>query len=78
MTLLYELLDSKGIKLSVGVYPWPAQISEMKRNNTDANLQVDIWNEFCANRCINFVNMFPKYFRLITIHLLMMCTKLTL
>ena len=65
MTLLHELLDANAIKLSVGVYPWPAQLSEMARNKNDDNLQVSIWRDFCVNRCVNFVNMFPEYLRLI-------------
>ena len=65
MELLYEVLKSKDIKLSIGVYPWPTQLKEMATNNSDANLQVDIWRAFCATRCENFVNMFPAYFKLI-------------
>ena len=65
MSLLSKLLKEKNIKLSVGVYPWPAQLDEMARSNSDANLQVDIWSEFCTNRCENFINMFPRYFSLI-------------
>ena len=62
MTLLYELLDRIGVKLSVGVYPWPAQIIEMARNNTNKNLQVDLWRDFCVNKCKNFINLFPRYY----------------
>jgi len=65
MTQLYELLERNDIKLSIGVYPWPAQINEMAKYNSDANLQVDIWHKFCINRCANFINVFPDYFRLI-------------
>lgn len=65
MTLLHELLESNGVKLSIGVYPWPAQLLEMAMNNSDTNLQVDIWREFCTNRCDYFINMFPRYFDMI-------------
>ena len=65
MTLLHELLESNGVKLSIGVYPWPAQILEMATNNTDSNLQVDIWRDFCINRCDHFINLFPRYFDMI-------------
>jgi hypothetical protein len=65
MTLLYEFLERNGVSLSVGIFPWPAQISEMSRNNSDTNLQVDIWSDFCTNRCEYFVNMFSTYYNLI-------------
>jgi hypothetical protein len=65
MSTLHDLLESKGIKLSVGVYPWPAQIREMMLNDSDTNLQVDVWRDFCVNRCFHFINMFPRYFDLV-------------
>ena len=65
MTLLHEFLERNGVKLSVGVYPWPAQIREMAMNNTDSNLQVDIWRDFCTYRCDHFINMFSRYFNII-------------
>ena len=65
MTLLHELLKGEGIKFSLGVYPWPAQIREMMLNNSDSNLQADIWRDFCINRCDHFINMFPRYFDLV-------------
>lgn len=65
MTILHELLEDEGIKLSVAVYPWPAQIREMMLNNNGSNLQADIWRDFCINRCAHFINMFPLYFKLV-------------
>ena len=65
MTLLHELLDGENIKLSIGVYPWPAQVREMMLNNSDSNLQADIWRDFCINRCDHFIDMFPRYFDLV-------------
>jgi lysophospholipase L1-like esterase len=65
MELLYEILEENNIKLSVGVYPWPAQLREMSESKNDNNLQSLIWKEFCFNRCINFIDMFPRYFQLI-------------
>ena len=62
MNLLYEFLKIRDIKLSVGVYPWPEQLAEMSRNNSHANLQVEIWREFCADKCVKFINMYPEYF----------------
>ena len=65
ITMLHELLEGEGIKLSIGVYPWPAQILEMMLNNSDSNLQADIWRDFCINRCVHIINMFPRYFDLV-------------
>ena len=65
MTLLHEFLEGEGVKLSVGVYPWPAQIREMMLNDNDSNLQAEIWRDFCINRCVHFINMFPRYFDLV-------------
>jgi hypothetical protein len=65
MTMLHELLEDEGIKLSVGVYPWPAQIRQLMLNDSDSNLQAEIWRDFCINRCVHFINMFPRYFDLV-------------
>ena len=65
MTLLYELLEENNIGLSVGVYPWPAQLYKMNEANSDSNLQSSIWKEFCLERCENFVDMFPQYYQLV-------------
>lgn len=65
MTRLHELLEGEGIKFSIGVYPWPAQVREMMLNNSDSNLQADIWRDFCINRCDHFINIFPRYFDLV-------------
>lgn len=53
-----DLLASHNIKLSVGVYPWPAQLKYDQENS----LQVQIWQRFCENRCENFYNTFPTFF----------------
>jgi len=55
---IYILLDSKNIKLSIGVYPWPGQILFYKRNSK----QVQIWRDFCRDKCLNFFNMFDFFF----------------
>ena len=60
MEELWRLLDKHGIKLSVGVYPWPHQL---RYDNVDS-LQVKIWKEFCEQRCFAFINAFPAFFRL--------------
>lgn len=55
---LYTLLNSKNIKLSIGVYPWPGQILFDQRNSK----QVQIWRDFCKDKCLNFFNMFDFFF----------------
>ena len=58
MTLLYNLLRSKNIKLSILVYPWPGQIL----HDNEKSLQAKIWKDFCKNKCDNFINIFPTAF----------------
>jgi hypothetical protein len=60
MTKLSELLRDKGINLSVGIYPWPAQLLYDSKNS----LQVRIWEDFCSARCVNFHNSFESFFYL--------------
>jgi hypothetical protein len=66
MELLYELLKVNNIKLSIGVYPWPAQLLEMKKNLNKENLQSIIWRDFCETRCVRFIDLFPVYKQLLT------------
>ena len=61
MDELYRLVRDHGGELSVGVYPWPAQI---KYDSVDS-LQARIWGEFCATRCAHFYNAFPAFFDLV-------------
>jgi hypothetical protein len=57
MTELYELLKKNNIKLSVAVYPWPQTILYDKREN----LMKTTWENFCKNKCANFINTFPLF-----------------
>lgn len=59
MEELYELTSSNGSTLSIGVYPWPGQI----KYDVEDSLQVQIWKEFCINRCKHFYNAFPAFFK---------------
>lgn len=59
MTKLHELVAQNGIKLSVGVYPWPAQLHHDDRNS----LQVRIWEAWCKTRCETFINTFPAFWK---------------
>jgi lysophospholipase L1-like esterase len=57
MTQLYELLKKNNIKLSIAVYPWPQTILYDKREN----LMKTTWENFCINKCANFINTFPLF-----------------
>ena len=61
MIALHELLETRGIKLSVGVYPWPAQLVELKNTPEQENRQSQIWSSFCEHRCENYIDLFPTY-----------------
>jgi lysophospholipase L1-like esterase len=58
MERVAELLRAHNTALSVGVYPWPAQLIFDKEDS----LQVQIWKSFCENRCADFYNSFPLFF----------------
>jgi len=57
MTQLYELLKKNNIKLSIAVYPWPQTILYDEREN----LMKTTWENFCRNKCANFINTFPLF-----------------
>ena len=61
MQKLYDLCKTNNIKLSIGVYPWPSQILY----DTEESNQVQIWRNFCTDKCTNFYNSFPTFFDLI-------------
>jgi hypothetical protein len=58
MTKLSDLLASRGIPLTLAVYPWPEQ---MARNDRDSR-QVALWRDFCRGRCKDFIDLFPVFF----------------
>ena len=59
MERVATLLRSRGIALSVGVYPWPAQLLFDQAESS----QVAVWRNFCEQRCENFYNAFPLFFK---------------
>jgi hypothetical protein len=61
MSELYEILRSEGIKMSVGVYPWPDQLFN---DTLKENRQSQIWREFCESRCEKFIDTFPVFEKL--------------
>ena len=64
MDALYRFLAERRIPLSVGVYPWPAQL---KRDTVDSPA-VKIWRNWCEGRCAHFVNTFPAFFSYAAAH----------
>ena len=60
MAELSDLLKDNGIKLSVGIYPWPGQLLYDVKDSA----QVRIWKDFCRSRCLNFYNSFDSFFSL--------------
>lgn len=58
MQALADLLASRGIPLTVVVYPWPVQLY---LNDRDSR-QVKIWQDFCTKNCKQFINTFPAFF----------------
>jgi hypothetical protein len=58
MTKLSDLLASRGIPLTIVVYPWAQQIAQNDRDSK----QVKLWRDFCPGRCKAFINLFPAYF----------------
>tara|TARA_Y200000002_G_scaffold360610_1_gene345996 strand:+ start:227 stop:1330 length:1104 start_codon:yes stop_codon:yes gene_type:complete len=58
---LYLILEQNNIKMSVAVYPWPAQLEEIKRNPNIQNMQSQIWEKFCLGKCTNFIDLFSIF-----------------
>ena len=60
MDNLYELLKEKNIKLSIGVFPWPGNL----KYDSENNLHVQIWEDFCLTRCKKFYNLMKPFYEL--------------
>ncbi len=58
MNMTYDLLKKNNIKMSVGIYPWPAQIL----HDTEKSKIVNLMTEFCKKKCEYFFNNFPDFF----------------
>ena len=58
MDRLNELCKKHQIRLTVSVYPWP---EEIKYHNINSR-NVMLWEKFCQERGINFLNCYPYFF----------------
>ncbi len=58
MGLLADMLAQHGIPMTIVVYPWPQQLVHGGLDNP----QVQLWREFCLNRCKQFIDLFPAFF----------------
>ena len=58
MLIQKELGARKNIKLSVGFYPWTVQLMH---DDLIFNKLVEMWKNFCIQRCHNFINTFPYF-----------------
>ena len=58
MKLTHDLLKKNNIKMSVGIYPWPAQILY---DNSQSKI-VKLMSNFCINKCEFFFNNFTDFF----------------
>lgn len=58
MNKLYDLLKKNNISLSIAVYPWPSTIFF----DQNENLQVEIWRDYCLNKCKKFYNLMNPFF----------------
>ncbi len=54
---LSKLLKSRGIQLTVAVYPWPDQILHRDLNSR----QVIFWKEWAQKNNVHFINHFPDF-----------------
>lgn len=57
MDKLYILLQSRGISLTVAVYPWPGQVLYDSLNS----IHVLYWRKWCAQHNVSFINYFPNF-----------------
>jgi hypothetical protein len=57
MDLLQELLRSRGIRLTIVVYPWTDQILAGERDS----LQQRFWSDWASTRGAGFIDLFPDF-----------------
>ena len=57
MDRILALLRSRGVRLTVVVYPWPDQILAGDRESR----QVAFWRSWCEERSVPFLDLFPDF-----------------
>lgn len=57
MAKLAELTKSRNIKLTIGVYPWPAQLFSKDIDS----IQVRYWRDFASTYGLDFINLFDTF-----------------
>ena len=57
MTLLHQLLKNKGIKLTIGIYPWPSNIY----HNDYPSRHSTIWRNWAFKEGVDIIDLFPKF-----------------
>ena len=58
MKKLYDFLKNRNIDLTIAVYPWPNNLIYDQK----LSRHVKIWENFCVEKCKNFINFFPIFF----------------
>ena len=56
----YILLQKNNIRLSIAIYPHPAQV--LHENNISRH--ENIWKDFCIDKCHKFINSFETFKKL--------------
>ena len=54
---IYSLLRKHSINLSILIYPWPGTLIHDNENSK----YVEIWKNFCFDKCKIFLNSFPIF-----------------
>jgi hypothetical protein len=55
---------ARGIKLTIAIYPWGAQIASGQRSNR----QTEMYRDFCERNSVRFINLFPDFFSAAEMH----------
>lgn len=56
---IFDLSKSNNFKISLAVYPWPAQI--MFDEDTGRNKFGKVWEEYCLGKCEYFINFLEEF-----------------
>ena len=54
---IYNILNKKGIKFSLAIYPWPQNFINKKNNFFYRNE----WKKFCIDKCEHFLDYFEEF-----------------